>query len=955
MQKRLYINGAAGSGKTEYIKNTAAQYEGKKLALTFSLNEQTENFKPVSIENLIQRIFTENGYEKKILSDFLGIDIILNISKDVFKKNPTLFALTKSSRFSSELYNLFGALKNNLLSPDDLQNAVQNADISDIDKNRLLLVCEVYEKYNAFLKEHNLLDYRESAGIAMNLEKLPEYDFIAVDGVQDMSFAQTELIKKLGKELLFCADEHAKIRLTSGVNANFDDFEKQNADKIYRSEDIVSQALFLTDKNFVPSKNTVSCLIFQDLHDELSYISGEIKEKVNAGEGKYSDYAVLIRENSFKQKILDFFKVNEIPAGIEIYDENLNNFKLKLTRYINICMIFEKLNMDAFSKNDFNSIGVMPRSDREIIFEELDLYLENILYDTIENSYAADRLLSIKQEHNKPSLLNVIYENIKTLSDTDSKALAIEFGAIAKIYELYRENRFTDIIFFCASKEKETIDTNRPEIKMLAGKIKDIEFLYGSLLNKKPSLSLILDVINQPVERELKNTDYVRVLPFFRTKGMTFKHVYIPSLTEKSLPAQDRFTQFISVYANTEVSNNLQKINPCFGKVIPDEKTVMAEESALMYLGMTRASATLTVSTHVYEDKKQIQPSAFFNRISAVNPDRTKEITIQKEEIEQETTVKDRMEFIPSSKVIPADDILKLNASAIRHFQTCPRKYYLANLLNLKDRGTFFASYGSAVHTIMQVFLEKYLKSFTKETLMNITNAYFNCETEPDNAIESGFSENDIETLLTSDMLSREEMRENFISAIEELEKHGFFNDVPDSAIAETEFRFKTDEIPNTEFDGRIDIITEKDGQYSLFDYKTGMQNREMLSHYVSENGVSFKTKTGKGNPENLKKEYPYQIPLYYIASLYAKNLENIKGKLCTLGLKYIRPAIDGGCVDDVVSADTLRQYSDRILKNLKTEVADKIRETSNFKPEKDNFKCKNCPYEFLCDGGNDD
>ena len=139
---------------------------------------------------------------------------------------------------------------------------------------------------------------------------------------------------------------------------------------------------------------------------------------------------------------------------------------------------------------------------------------------------------------------------------------------------------------------------------------------------------------------------------------------------------------------------------------------------------------------------------------------------------------------------------------------------------------------------------------------MNITNAYFNCETEPDNAIESGFSENDIETLLTSDMLSREEMRENFISAIEELEKHGFFNDVPDSAIAETEFRFKTDEIPNTEFDGRIDIITEKDGQYSLFDYKTGMQNREMLSHYVSENGVSFKTKTGKGNPENLKKEY---------------------------------------------------------------------------------------------------
>ena len=360
-------------------------------------------------------------------------------------------------------------------------------------------------------------------------------------------------------------------------------------------------------------------------------------------------------------------------------------------------------------------------------------------------------------------------------------------------------------------------------------------------------------------------------------------------------------------------------------------------------------------STHTYEDKKQIQPSVFFNRLAVINPDKTQKIEREKENILFSNTEYKETEADTSTKVIQDGEILKLNASSIRNFQNCPRRYYLANLLNLKDKQTFSASYGTAVHTVMQVFFEKYLKQFNKNTLLNIAEAYFHCDSAPQNAFNAGFSQKDMDTLLTSDTLSIAEMHENFISAVDELEKKGFFNDVPDSAIAETAFYFKTEKIPDVEFDGRIDVITQKDGKFSLYDYKTGMQNKETLSHYVSENGVSFRTKTGKGNPEILKKEYPYQVPLYYIASLYSKNLEQIKGKLEYLGLKYIRPVINGGCVDDIIPAQSLEEYSDKILRNLKTEVADKIRETVEFKPEPDNFTCKNCPYEFLCDGGGDD
>ena len=71
MQKKFYVVGGAGSGKTEYIKKMITEYSGNKLAVSYSACEHTPDFEPVTFEWLAQRIFSENGYEKKILEDFL--------------------------------------------------------------------------------------------------------------------------------------------------------------------------------------------------------------------------------------------------------------------------------------------------------------------------------------------------------------------------------------------------------------------------------------------------------------------------------------------------------------------------------------------------------------------------------------------------------------------------------------------------------------------------------------------------------------------------------------------------------------------------------------------------------------------------------------------------------------------------------------------------------------------
>jgi CRISPR/Cas system-associated exonuclease Cas4 (RecB family) len=285
--------------------------------------------------------------------------------------------------------------------------------------------------------------------------------------------------------------------------------------------------------------------------------------------------------------------------------------------------------------------------------------------------------------------------------------------------------------------------------------------------------------------------------------------------------------------------------------------------------------------------------------------------------------------------------------SAVSNFLKCPKKYYYKNLLALREKRSFSADYGSIVHMIMEVFNKKHLNSYTKETILMLSDIIFDAKNNPDKALTCGFKARDIELIELSDDLKLLEMKGNFEEAAAELEDSGFFLSVPDKVLTEQSFEFTIPSLDGVVFDGRIDAIIEKNGEYSLWDYKTGKSKETPLC-----NMAVFEAKGGK-EPQDMEEylqKYDYQIPIYYFACKNAKTLVEVNGKVKELGLQYIRPIIKDGCQTDTVDAQTIAQMESKLFENLDTTVVQKIKSAKAFAPNYDDWSCANCAYAFLCD-----
>ena len=106
--------------------------------------------------------------------------------------------------------------------------------------------------------------------------------------------------------------------------------------------------------------------------------------------------------------------------------------------------------------------------------------------------------------------------------------------------------------------------------------------------------------------------------------------------------------------------------------------------------------------------------------------------------------------------------------------------------------------------------------------------------------IDEGFDENNVvEELEKLSDLDIEEMRSDFLSAMDNLEEIGYFNEKPLEGLCEKHFEFELEEIPNVKFNGYIDAIIRYADGWRLVDYKTS-KDKPKLSYLFSENGVNF-------------------------------------------------------------------------------------------------------------------
>lgn len=303
------------------------------------------------------------------------------------------------------------------------------------------------------------------------------------------------------------------------------------------------------------------------------------------------------------------------------------------------------------------------------------------------------------------------------------------------------------------------------------------------------------------------------------------------------------------------------------------------------------------------------------------------------------------------SKVIE-NDTLYLSPSSINTFLNCPRKYYLQNLLGLKQETTFSATYGLVLHAIFEVFNSTCLNSYDAKTFLNLANAFlFNRQ----KADDLGFKEFHLEVIQETDILKLQEIRLNIEEAVAELELSGFFNKIPKKIHVEVPFKFELPELQNVVLNGRIDAIYEWEDGFEVIDYKSGADKFKTLEYFISDYGVRFEGASGqyKGvfNENNVNK-YQYQIPIYYLA---CQSLPQFRDKIKNIGLIYIRPkSKHDGFKTDFINPKEIELRKSQIIENLDRTVVQEIRAREGFEPKVDKFNCDYCSYGFLCEEPNE-
>ena len=988
------ITGHSGCGKTTQLLNEAYSKIENNLCLPYEIliltcainNKEVYRAKHKdltiwNLEDLTRFILkkTPQLTNKKVISDLIATTIISEFCKNEFAQNSALTALTKSDSFFRDLYNIFGLFKANSITHNELDELINEAELSNTDRERLLLVNEVYRLYNKTLKDNNFLDFRDietevyatlkdNEFLASTIKN--RFKYIFIDGFENISENQYKLIKLFANEnnLTITFDENARIHEFRGALEpekikNLFEIEEVKLKETHRNNEILDRALYLVNKfknkdydcDFKHT-NKLTYKLFHDAHDELQFITDEIINKVKNQNAKFSDFAILIRDSETKQKFVDLFKTFGVPVSANTEDVDFNNFKIVLLRYLEIFKHFQKLGVNDFSTENLKNASLPSKADLEITFDNINSNFEDIITEILTKTHMKDRFLSILENQKRNSLINVVFENLKILTDEDKRKLQEEFNILKQAYKLYLEEKPVELAVLIAQRNKNNFQ-NKNFIELLGSftsKTKDIKNLYKEILTKPMNWGVFESVLDSISLKNTKQTNAINLVSMFQINGFEYKYVYVPCLTDTNFPKKNKSTYFISADGNEKISNLIKLHHSNFQKVIEDDKDGIKEETRLFYLGMTSAIESLFLSTHQTQDKKQIQPSIFLEMLIEKESIEKKDIEYKKENNAEFIEIKETEETEKQEEptFFRENDVLNISFSGIETFQSCPKKYYFKNLLSLKEGGNFSANYGTVAHAIFEIFGQKCINSYTPETILNLSEILFNAKEKPQEALEAGFGQNIIDLIIEADELGLSEMKEQFVEAIDGLVNIGFFNEIPERIDAEKEFNYTLKEIPNVKFTGRIDAIYKYGDEYKIADYKTGKDKKE-LSYLISENGVNFLTKTGKepANPEQLQNEYLYQIPIYYFACQNAKELEEYKDKIAKLGLQYVRPkAKDGGSKEDMIQAWNIKEYEEKIIQNLKETVIEKIRQSSNFEQKTNFTTCKNCAFNSICD-----
>lgn len=586
----LLLLAGAGSGKTKVITHRIAYIVEKGtsmeniLALTFT-NKAAKEMK--------ERVFTLLESGDIWVSTFHSTCVRIlrrEIHKINYDNSFTIYDSDDSERLIKEclkelnfndkmfppktIINHIGNLKDNLKTPIEFKNESQG-DFRNIQ------IAKVYSLYQKRLKKSNALDFDDIIFKTVelfrnNLEVLEKYQnkfrYIMVDEYQDTNTAQYALIKLLAskyKNLCVVGDDDQSIYGWRGANIrNILDFENDfkgakliKLEQNYRStqtildvaNSIIKNNPGRKDKSLWTENEKGGNVIYHKASndfEEAIFVTDKIKEHID-NNGKYSDIAILYRQNALSRIIEDQLVKRNIPyrlfGGVRFYERR------------------EIKDLLAYLKVIYNS------SDNIATKRIINVPKRGIGAATVDKvtDYANNNGFSFFEALNNLEALNM---------GSRGKKL-IDFKDLINTFKDYATNNsVADLIKEILNKTEYIKELEKEDRDQAQGRIENIHELISKAvefekISEDKSLTAFLEEISlvADIDNYEEGDDTIVLMTLHSSKGLEFPTVFIIGFEENIFPGYRSMTS--------------------------ENKSDMEEERRLCYVGVTRAKQTLYITS----------------------------------------------------------------------------------------------------------------------------------------------------------------------------------------------------------------------------------------------------------------------------------------------------------------------------------------------------------------------
>lgn len=499
------------------------------------------------------------------------------IIKKINSEIPTPLIASEISRY-----------KNSLLTPDD---AYKQAEFFNYQQ-----IAKVYEEYEVYLLENNLVDFDDLIALTYRLleenEELAEktsqkYRYIMVDEYQDTNELQLKLLQKLcitHNNICVVGDDDqsiygwrgAHIRNIMEFDQDFSDVKTFKLEENYRSkEPILKVANALIEHNrsrlgkkLIPTRGSgedISILYSNDENEEARKIAQKITKLLNSGVNA-QDIAILYRVNVLSRSLEEGLNragvKYKLVGGLRFYDRA----EVKdLISYIRLITNFN---------DDFSLKRIINKPKRGLGKASIDK-IELAAYEKEKSIY----------EYIKSVPLQELEDLVKKKNAKTLKTFVKDVQSVAKVS---KESTYNFIDVLESTFHVKEIYSGMPDEMERVLNMDEFYGLFRDFIKNSPESSLdeFLNELTLQSDQDEVEGESIYMMSIHASKGLEFDHIFIVGMEEGFLP-------------------------------LIGEGSDLEEERRLGYVAFTRAKETLTLShvdSRFYKGRRSdLQKSRFFN------------------------------------------------------------------------------------------------------------------------------------------------------------------------------------------------------------------------------------------------------------------------------------------------------------------------------------------------------